>query len=130
FKDVGEYQKCISDGPWFWDNAGLFLSPWFPEFDLNSFTITKILVNKATQNKEEEDKFIGGVKRGHESDKSDSDQELNLDLPNDLMLVVAMDQSNDMRSEGKKEKRGDLRIFTITTLNMKIGNFLVPFFFL
>lgn len=35
-------QKVITQGPWFWGRAGLFLTPWFPEFDANTMVVTKI----------------------------------------------------------------------------------------
>jgi len=37
-------QKVITQGPWFWGRAGLFLTPWFPEFDANSMVVTKMPV--------------------------------------------------------------------------------------
>lgn len=37
-----DYQKTIEQGPWFWGRAGLFLTPWFPEFDANTMVVTKM----------------------------------------------------------------------------------------
>lgn len=37
-----DYQKALTGGPWFWGSAGLFLTPWFPDFDPSTAVITKI----------------------------------------------------------------------------------------
>jgi len=42
FVDDDDYQKALTEGPWFWDSAGLFLTPWFPDFDPSTATITKL----------------------------------------------------------------------------------------
>lgn len=42
FVDDEDYQKYLTEGPWFWDSVGLFLTPWFPDFDPSSATITKL----------------------------------------------------------------------------------------
>ena len=34
----------IQEGPWFWGSSGLFITPRFPEFDANSFIVSKIPV--------------------------------------------------------------------------------------
>lgn len=34
----------IRDGPWFWGTSGLFMTPWFPDFDPNKMTVTKMPV--------------------------------------------------------------------------------------
>lgn len=34
----------IQEGPWFWASSGLFITPWFPEFDANTFIVSKIPV--------------------------------------------------------------------------------------
>ena len=34
----------ILQGPWFWGRAGLFITPWFPDFDANSMVVTKMPV--------------------------------------------------------------------------------------
>eukprot|EP00253_Pinus_taeda_P023327 PITA_23327 len=34
----------ISSGPWFWGTSGLFVTPWFPDFDPNKMTVTKMPV--------------------------------------------------------------------------------------
>lgn len=36
-----DYQKALTGGPWFWGSAGLFLTPWFPDFDPSTDVITK-----------------------------------------------------------------------------------------
>lgn len=37
-----DYQKSLTAGPWFWGSAGLFLTPWFPDFDPATTVITKL----------------------------------------------------------------------------------------
>ena len=37
-----DYQKALTGGPWFWGTAGLFLTPWFPNFDPSTTVITKL----------------------------------------------------------------------------------------
>jgi hypothetical protein len=37
-----DYQKALTGGPWFWGSAGLFLTPWFSDFDPSTAVITKI----------------------------------------------------------------------------------------
>jgi len=37
-----DYQKALKGGPWFWGSAGLFLSPWFPDFDPSTAVISKL----------------------------------------------------------------------------------------
>jgi len=37
-----DYQKALTGGPWFWGSAGLFLTPWFLDFDPSTAVITKI----------------------------------------------------------------------------------------
>lgn len=44
FESKEDYQRIIEQGPWFWGRAGLFLTPWFPEFDANSMVVTKMPV--------------------------------------------------------------------------------------
>lgn len=39
-----DYQTVFNDGPWFWGRAGLFINPWFPEFDPNIMVVTKMPV--------------------------------------------------------------------------------------
>lgn len=34
----------IQEGPWFWGSSGLFITPWTPEFDANSFIVTRMPV--------------------------------------------------------------------------------------
>ncbi|KAH9308746.1 hypothetical protein KI387_036657, partial [Taxus chinensis] len=63
--------------------------------------------DKTSSNKAEDSRIVvGGVKRGHESDKSDSDQEPNPDPSNDLMLVVASDQNQWHEVKKQKGKKG------------------------
>lgn len=42
FADTEDYQRALTKGPWFWNTAGLFLTPWFPEFDPATAVITKL----------------------------------------------------------------------------------------
>jgi len=44
FESMDDYQKVIMQGPWFWGRAGLFITPWFPEFDANTMVVTKMPV--------------------------------------------------------------------------------------
>jgi len=44
FDSPDEYQKVFMQGPWFWGRAGLFITPWFPEFDANTMVVTKMPV--------------------------------------------------------------------------------------
>jgi len=44
FEKQEDCQKVITQGPWFWGRAGLFITPWFPEFDANSMVVTKMPV--------------------------------------------------------------------------------------
>lgn len=37
-----DYQKALTAGPWFWGSAGLFLTPWFPDFDPATAVITRL----------------------------------------------------------------------------------------
>jgi len=32
----------ISTGPWFWGTTGLFMTPWFPDFDPNKMTVSRM----------------------------------------------------------------------------------------
>ena len=34
----------ISTGPWFWGSTGLFITPWFPNFDANTMEVTNMPV--------------------------------------------------------------------------------------
>ena len=34
----------ISTGPWFWGTTGLFVTPWFPDFDENTMVVSKMPV--------------------------------------------------------------------------------------
>lgn len=41
FYNIADYQKVFEEGPRFWDRAGPFITPWFPEFDPNTLTVTR-----------------------------------------------------------------------------------------
>ena len=41
FDNIKHYEKAIEEGPWFMGTAGLFLTPWFPDFDPATAVITK-----------------------------------------------------------------------------------------
>lgn len=41
FDDLEHCYKALDDGPWFMEEAGLFLTPWFPDFDPATAIITK-----------------------------------------------------------------------------------------
>lgn len=34
----------IREGPWFWGSTGLFIPPWFPDFDSNTMEVTRMPV--------------------------------------------------------------------------------------
>ena len=36
--------KIIRAGPWFWGTTGLFMTPWFPNFDPNTMIVSRMLV--------------------------------------------------------------------------------------
>lgn len=42
FDSNEDYQKALMGGPWFWGAAGLFFTPWFPDFDPSTTVITKL----------------------------------------------------------------------------------------
>ena len=42
FADSKDYETALTGGPWFWGSAGLFLTPWFPDFDRATAVITKL----------------------------------------------------------------------------------------
>lgn len=44
FDDLEHCYNALDEGPWFMGSAGLFLTPWFPDFDPASAVITKALV--------------------------------------------------------------------------------------
>ena len=44
FDSQEDYQKMLTQGPWFWGRVGLFITPWFQEFDSNSMVVTKMPV--------------------------------------------------------------------------------------
>lgn len=39
-----EKEKILNEGPWFWGSAGLFVTPWFPEFDANTMVVSRMPV--------------------------------------------------------------------------------------
>jgi len=41
FDELEHYENALEEGPWFMGMAGLFLTPWFPDFDPASAVITK-----------------------------------------------------------------------------------------
>lgn len=41
FDNSKHYEKALEEGPWFMGTAGLFLTPWFPDFDPATAVITK-----------------------------------------------------------------------------------------
>ncbi|KAH9325649.1 hypothetical protein KI387_005827, partial [Taxus chinensis] len=41
FRETEDYQRCLTEGPWFWGHAGLFITPWFPDFNPNTYSVTK-----------------------------------------------------------------------------------------
>lgn len=41
FDNNKHYEKALAEGPWFMGTAGLFLTPWFLDFDLATAVITK-----------------------------------------------------------------------------------------
>lgn len=44
FDHSKDYQKALTEIPWFWGTTGLFLIPWFLDFDPSTTVITKIPV--------------------------------------------------------------------------------------
>lgn len=44
FNSEQERDNIINQGPWFWGNAGLFLTPWFPDFDANTMKVSTMPV--------------------------------------------------------------------------------------
>jgi len=39
-----EKEKILNEGPWFWGSVGLFVTPWFPEFDANTMVVSRMPV--------------------------------------------------------------------------------------
>lgn len=39
-----EREKIFNEKPWFWGSAGLFVTPWFPEFDANTMVVSRMPV--------------------------------------------------------------------------------------
>eukprot|EP00253_Pinus_taeda_P017483 PITA_17483 len=44
FASAEARETIIRNGPWFWGTSGLFMTPWFPDFDPNTMTVTKVPV--------------------------------------------------------------------------------------
>ena len=44
FRTTQEREYIINKGPWFWGNARLFMTPWFPKFDDNTMVVSKMPV--------------------------------------------------------------------------------------
>lgn len=44
FDTVEGKDHALHEGPWFWGNAGLFTTPWFPGFDPSSMVVSKMPV--------------------------------------------------------------------------------------
>lgn len=44
FNTTQEREHIINKGPWFWGNAGLIMTPWFPDFDANTMVVSKLPV--------------------------------------------------------------------------------------
>ena len=44
FASTEARDTIISAGPWFWGTSGLFMTPWFPDFDPNKMTVSRMLV--------------------------------------------------------------------------------------
>lgn len=44
FNTEQERDNIINQGPWFWGSAGLFLTPWFPNFDANKVKVSMMPV--------------------------------------------------------------------------------------
>lgn len=42
FHKVEEMDIFLNQGPWFWCSAGLFITPWFPNFDANTMVVSKM----------------------------------------------------------------------------------------
>lgn len=40
FNTEQERKNIINQGPWFWGNVGLFITPWFPDFDANAMVVS------------------------------------------------------------------------------------------
>lgn len=44
FNNKQDRDNIINQGPWFWGNAGLFITPWFLEFDANTMIVSTMPV--------------------------------------------------------------------------------------
>eukprot|EP00253_Pinus_taeda_P007922 PITA_07922 len=44
FASSEDREKIISNGPYFWGTSGLFMTPWFPDFDPNTMAVSKVPV--------------------------------------------------------------------------------------
>eukprot|EP00253_Pinus_taeda_P021779 PITA_21779 len=44
FNTEQEKEHILNKGPWFWGNARLYITPWFPNFDANTMVVLKVPV--------------------------------------------------------------------------------------
>ena len=44
FSSSEDKDTILKEGPWFWGSTGLFITPWFLEFDANTMEVTKMPV--------------------------------------------------------------------------------------
>lgn len=44
FHTEEEKEVVLNQGPWFWGSAGLFITPWFPDFDANTMVVSRMPV--------------------------------------------------------------------------------------
>lgn len=44
FNTEQENEHIVNKGPWFWGNARLYITPWFPDFNANIIVVSKIPV--------------------------------------------------------------------------------------
>ena len=44
FASSKEHEGILWEGPWFWGSSGLFVTPWFLDFDANTMVISRMLV--------------------------------------------------------------------------------------
>lgn len=44
FRTIQEREHFLNKGQWFWGNFGLFMTPWFLEFDANTMVVTEMPV--------------------------------------------------------------------------------------
>lgn len=44
FLEIEERDNILNEGPWFWGSAGLFVTPWFSDFDANTMVVSRMPV--------------------------------------------------------------------------------------